>query len=80
MTQANVELLRALREAGASEEAAEKAAQSVAPGGQVATKEDLVVLKADLAALKAELGALEARLTWRMVGLAAVGIAVLKLT
>ena len=70
MTQANIELLRALREAGASEEAATAAAQSVAPGDQLATKADLEALEARL----------EARLTWRMAGLAAVGIAILKLT
>ncbi|MDD9864467.1 MAG: hypothetical protein OXU54_07835 [Gammaproteobacteria bacterium] len=70
MTQANIELLRALREAGASEEAATAAAQSVAPGDRLATKADLEALEARL----------EARLTWRMAGLAAVGIAILKLT
>ena len=44
MTQANIELLHALREAGASEEAAEAAARSVAGAGDrgdLATKADV---------------------------------------
>jgi len=48
MTQANIELLHALREAGASEEAAEAAARSVAASGEVATKADLARLEARL--------------------------------
>ena len=49
MTQANIELLYALKEAGVSEATAEAAAQSVAASGEVATKADLAELKAWLA-------------------------------
>ena len=64
MTQANIELLNALREAGASAEAAEAAARSIAMSGEVATKADLATTKADL---KTEIAELESRLTWRLV-------------
>jgi len=49
MTQANIELLYALKEAGVSEATAEAAAQSVAASAEVATKADLAELKAWLA-------------------------------
>ena len=65
MTQANLELLDALQAAGAPEDKARAAAQSIAPVGDVATKADLAKLKADV---KADLAELETRLTWRLVG------------
>jgi len=49
MTQANLELLDALQAAGAPEDKARAAAQSMAPAGDVATKADLAELKAWLA-------------------------------
>ena len=58
MTQANLELLDALQAAGAPEDKARAAAQSMAPAGDVATKADL----------KAALSELETRLTWRLFG------------
>ena len=58
MTQANLELLDALQAAGAPEDKARAAAQSMAPVGDVATKADL----------KAALSELETRLTWRLFG------------
>jgi len=63
MTQANLELLNALKEVGASDATAQAAARSVATSSDVVTKADLA----------AGLAGLEARLTWRLVG----GIAVL---
>ncbi|MDD9863379.1 MAG: hypothetical protein OXU54_02210 [Gammaproteobacteria bacterium] len=48
MTQANMELLNALREAGASEESAQAAAQSVSAAGEGATKADLASLESRL--------------------------------
>ena len=54
MTQANLELLDALQAAGAPEDKARAAAQSMAPASDVATKADLAEL--------------ETRLTWRLVG------------
>ncbi|MDD9816724.1 MAG: hypothetical protein OXU61_01085 [Gammaproteobacteria bacterium] len=70
MTQANIELLHALKDAGATDELAEAAARSVAASGDVATK-------ADIAALRAEMAAQEARLSWRLVGALGVGLAAL---
>ena len=63
-----------LREAGFNEGQAEAAVAMVrdAVTEGVATKADIVALKADIAALKAEL-------TWRMVILAGVVIAAVKL-
>jgi len=49
MTQANIELLNALKSAGADEALAEAAARSVAASGDVATKADLAELKAWMA-------------------------------
>ncbi|MDD9819241.1 MAG: hypothetical protein OXU61_14095 [Gammaproteobacteria bacterium] len=66
MTQANIELLQALRKAGAPEEDALAAAKSVAPGEEVATKADLA--------------ALEARLSWKLVGALALFAALVKFT
>jgi len=63
MTLANLELLNALKEAGASDATAQAAARTVATSSDAATKADLA----------AGLAGLEARLTWRLVG----GIAVL---
>ena len=54
MTQANLELLDALQAAGAPENKARAAAQSMAPASDVATKADLAEL--------------ETRLTWRLFG------------
>ena len=54
MTQANLELLDALQAAGAPEDKARAAAQSMAPASDVATKADLAEL--------------ETRLTWRLFG------------
>jgi len=54
MTQANLELLDALQAAGAPENKARAAAQSMAPASDVATKTGLAELKAWLA--------------WRLVG------------
>jgi len=69
MTQANLELLRALKSAGADEALAEAAACSLAASGEAATKADLA----------AALAQLEARLTWRLVGVAAVVLAAIAL-
>jgi len=72
MTQVNIELLDALRDAGASDDKARAAAQSVAVGNDVATKADLreavSAVREELSAVRAEMAAMEARLTWRMVG------------
>ena len=84
-----------LRDAGFDERQAEAAVSMVrdaagADREQLATKADLYALKADLGALKADLyalesrvdarlAALEARLTWRLVGIAAVIVAAVKL-
>jgi len=73
MTQANIELLNALREAGASEEAAEAAARSVAAAADLATKADVRQI------VEAAVAASEARLTWRLVGVAAVVLAAIAL-
>jgi len=48
MTQANIELLNALKSAGADEGLAEAAARSVAASGEVATKADLAALETRL--------------------------------
>ena len=56
MTPANIELLEALAEAGASEEKARAAAVSVAGAGETATKADLARLETQLAASEARLG------------------------
>jgi len=61
----NIELLDALRDAGASDDKARAAAQSVAVGNDVATKADL---REAISAVRAEMAAMGARLTWRMVG------------
>jgi len=69
MTQANIELLHALREAGASEEAAEAAARSVSSGGAgLATEADVRRI------VEAAVAASEARLSGRI--LTAVGVVV----
>jgi len=65
MTQANIELLEALEVAGVPKEKARAAAASVAAAGEAATKADLAQL--------------EARLTWRLVGVAAVILAAIAL-
>jgi len=70
MTQANLELLDALQAAGAPEDKARAAAQSMAPAGDVATKADLAKLQANV---KADLAELKAWLAWRLVA----GVAVL---
>jgi len=64
MTQANIELLNALKSAGADEALAEAAARSVAASGEVATKADLAKLQANV---KAGLAELKAWLAWRLV-------------
>ena len=48
-------------------------------GDDAATKTDLAVVKTDIAELKTELKADMVTLTWRMVGLAAVIVAAVKL-
>ena len=50
-----------------------------AASDDAATKTDLAVVKTDIAELKAELKADMVTLTWRMVGLAAVIVAAVKL-
>ncbi len=55
MTQANMELLDALRDAGAADDKARAAAQSVATVGNVATKEDITAVRADMAAMESRL-------------------------
>ena len=55
MTQANMELLDALRDAGAADDKARAAAQSVATVGNVATKEDITAIRADMAAMESRL-------------------------
>jgi len=55
MTQANIELLDALKAAGAPEEKARAAAQSVAATGEVATKADLARLESRMLARMASL-------------------------
>ena len=77
-----------LRDAGFDERQAEAAVSMVrdaagADRGQLATKADVAELKGDIEALraatKADLATLEARLTWRLVGIAAVIVAAVKL-
>ena len=46
------EVYDALLEAGASEEKAKAAAAAIPPGGQVATKQDVLELKAEIAVLR----------------------------
>lgn len=53
-------LYKALLEAGASENLAEKAVESLVFSDQAATKSDIAALKSDIAEL-------EIRLTWRIV-------------
>ena len=77
MTQANMELLDALRDAGAADDKARAAAQSVAAVGNVATKEDITAVRADIAAMgsgiradmAADMAAMESRLIRWMVGM-----------
>jgi len=76
MTQMIAELRQALVAAGAPEEQADAAAASVAGTGEAATKADLADLRGDLREGQAQL---EARLTWRLVGVAAVILAALAL-
>ena len=72
-----LEAARRLRDAGLKQEHAE----AIASMGREAAQADCEELatKADVHAVKADLAALEARLTWRMVGLAALIIAAVKL-
>ncbi|MDD9863917.1 MAG: hypothetical protein OXU54_05015 [Gammaproteobacteria bacterium] len=86
MTQANIELLDALRDAGASDDKARAAAQSVAVVNDMATKadifgvrEELSAVREDISAVRAEMAAREARLTWRMAGGIAVILAAMAL-
>lgn len=60
-----------------AEAVAEACREAASAGGDVATKADLAAAIAPLAT-KAELSALETRLTWRMVGIAALIIAAVK--
>ncbi|MDD9864052.1 MAG: hypothetical protein OXU54_05710 [Gammaproteobacteria bacterium] len=80
MTQANMELLDALRDAGAADDKARAAAQSVATVGNVATKEDITAVRADMAAMesgiraemaavRADMAAMESRLIRWVVGM-----------
>ena len=55
MTQMNMELLDALRDAGAADDKARAAAQSVATVGNVATKEDITAVRADITAMGSRL-------------------------
>ena len=66
-----------LRDAGFDERQAE-AAVSMVRDAAGADREQLAT-KADLAEVRADLAALEARLTWRLVGIAAVIVAAVKL-
>ena len=76
-----LEAARRLRDAGLKQEHAEAIASMGREASQADRKE--LATKADLHAtetgLEAKLAALEARLTWRMVGLAALIIAAVKL-
>lgn len=76
-----LEAAKRLRDAGLTQEHAEAIASMGREAAQVDREE--LVTKADLHAtktgLEAQLAALEARLTWRMVGLAALIIAAVKL-
>ena len=75
---------RALEAAGIGKDHAEAIAAITrdaadAGGDNVATKTDLAAVKTDLAEMKAELKSDMVTLTWRMVGLAAVVVAAVKL-
>ena len=72
-----LEAARRLRDAGLTQEHAEAIASMGREAAQ-ADREELAT-KADVHAVKADLAALEVRLTWRMVGLAALIIAAVKL-
>ena len=86
-----LEAARRLRDAGLEQDHAEAIASmgreaAQADRDELATKADIHAVKADIHAVKADvhavkvdLAALEARLTWRMVGLAALIIAAVKL-
>lgn len=83
-----LEAARRLRDAGLKQEHAEAIASmgreaAQADREELATKADVHAVKADVhtvkADLEAQLATLEARLTWRMVGLAALIIAAVKL-
>jgi len=69
MTQANIELLDALRDAGAADDKARAAAQSVAAVGDVATKEDIsavrteMATKEDISAVRTEMTAVRTEMT-----------------
>jgi len=62
MTQANIELLDALRNAGTADDKARAAAQSVA------AKEDISAVCAEMTAMRAEMAAMEVRLIRWLVG------------
>ncbi|MGH8470966.1 MAG: hypothetical protein ACREVJ_00550 [Gammaproteobacteria bacterium] len=66
MTTINQELYEALKEAGASEDAAKRAAASVYDKDQLVSKMDLAVLDRHLAVLEARLGMIE-RVLWGIV-------------
>ncbi len=72
-----LEAARRLRNAGLKQEHAEAIASMGREAAQ-ADREELAT-KADVHEVKADLAALEAHLTWRMVGLAALIIAAVKL-
>jgi len=55
MTQANIELLDALRDAGAADDKARAAAQSVAAVGDVATKEDISAVRTEMTTMRTEM-------------------------
>ena len=75
MTQANMELLDALRDAGAADAKARAAAQSVATVGDVATKEDITAVRADMAAMesgiRADMAAMESGIRAEMAAVRA---------
>jgi hypothetical protein len=66
MTTINHELYQALKEVGASEDTAKRAAASVYDKDQLASKTDLAVLDRHLAVLEARLGMIE-RVLWGIV-------------
>jgi len=66
MTQANLELLNALKSAGADEALAEAAARSVTASGEAATKADLARLETRMLAYQVPVYALLAYLAIRL--------------
>lgn len=79
MTTLNQELYEALKEVGASEDTAMRAAASVYDKDQIATKLDIAELKAEIQAMKGEIQAMLNRHLLAVLGAVATVAALVKL-